>query len=159
MRATWLLFACLGIAKLLAADDSNPDKIHAAGCLISTTDGFVMVENRLLNRLQLPVGRHQAGETARQTAARETYEETGLAVITGDIALKLDQDQVILYFCEPRDQSFQDADLVPLDRVEAASAMIVHPVSLKTPAGNPVTLKWRYPETRLMLQAIWPFMN
>ncbi len=152
-----MIFLTLVQSLSTSADQANPnpDKIDAAGCLIVTPHGFVMGINRLLNRLQLPVGRHKHGETAQQTAARETMEETGLEVDVGEIAFSLKNDRVILYFCHPTDPSPDYNNLHPTDRVEISRALIVNPVTMLSPAGEPVTTKWRYPEMQWLLRTVF----
>ncbi|MFT5110882.1 MAG: 8-oxo-dGTP pyrophosphatase MutT (NUDIX family) [Parasphingorhabdus sp.] len=143
----------------LKAGSSNPDNIIAAGCLIKTAKGFVIAENRLLGRLQLPAGHHKQGETARQTAERETLEETGLKVTARDTAFSLDKNQVIFYFCESSIDPLSIAELKPEDRIEVSRAMILDPNTLKTPDNITINIPWRFPETLWLLKALWPVMN
>lgn len=138
-----------------AAEPSNPDRVEAAGCLVATPDGFVMGVNRLINRLQLPAGRHRPGETARDTAARETLEETGLAVSVGETALTLDDGRVVFFFCEPVDATVDYAALKPTDRVEVSRAMVVNPLTLSTPGGGTVETAWRFPQMRWLLRSLY----
>ena len=138
---------------------SNPDDIKAAGCLITTRDGFVIVQNRLLDRLQLPIGRHEPGESARQTAARETLEETGLEVETDDIAFKVGDQKVFVYFCRPKSGTVDSDKLVARDQVEVSRVMIVNPITLQTPEGEKITTPWRFPQTHWLLSALWPMVQ
>ena len=147
----------LAVAALLcwAAAAAAEEQFEAAGCLIDTPYGFVMNVNRLLGRLQLPVGRSLADEPPTVTAARETREETGLEVEVGALALKLADDRVALYRCtvkgpaDPLEWRF-----APTDRVEVGEAMIVHPRTLETPDGRRIDTPWRFPEMRLLLMAL-----
>ncbi len=153
------LVACLWTPAIDAGEPANPDHIDAAGCLVATPDGFVMGINRLIDRLQLPVGRHRAGETARETAARETMEETGLAVTVGDAALTLDDGRVVFYFCEPMDATVDFAALQPTDRIEVSRAMVVNPLTLATPDGDTIDTAWRFPRMRWLLRSVYSSMT
>lgn len=132
----------------------NPDHIDAAGCIIETPHGYVMGINRLINRLQLPIGSHMDGESSRDTAARETLEETGLKVIVEDVAIKLDESRVIFYICVPIASDPDYANLKPIDRVEVSRAMVVNPFTLTTPDGESIETKWRFPAMRWLLK-LW----
>jgi 8-oxo-dGTP pyrophosphatase MutT (NUDIX family) len=111
--------------------------------------------NRLLNRLQLPAGRTISGESARQTAARETFEETGIEVNIGEVALSLDDRRVVFFHCHPSDINTDFSNLNPLDRVEVSRAMVVNPITLETPEKVPVTTPWRFPEMRWLLRSVF----
>lgn len=154
-----LLAACLATAcctaGVAAAEANNPDNIEAAGCLVVTPDGFVMGINRLINRLQLPAGRHLDGESAAQTAARETREETGLAVEVGEIALSLEDGRVLFFFCTPVNGPVEPHRLAPTDRVEVSRVLVVNPVTMTTPDGAPVTTPWRFPEMHWLLRTLF----
>jgi 8-oxo-dGTP pyrophosphatase MutT (NUDIX family) len=139
----------------VTSGSGNPDNIEAAGCLIATQDGFVMGINRLINRLQLPVGRHVVGESARHTAARETLEETGIEVEVGEVALELDNQRVVFFFCRPVDTGIDFNNLKPRDRIEVSRAMVVNPITLETPDGDLVTTPWRFPEMRWLLRSVF----
>jgi 8-oxo-dGTP pyrophosphatase MutT (NUDIX family) len=136
-------------------DAANPDHIDAAGCLIVTPDGFVMSINRLINRLQLPAGRHVAGETARETAARETREETGLKVEVGETLLRLKDGSVVFFSCAPADGNVDYEHLEPVDRVEVSRALVVNPVTMTAPGGEAVTTPWRFPEMHWLLKTLF----
>ncbi len=151
-----ILLATLITSATIADDPLNPDEIDAAGCLIATPSGFVMGINRLLNRLQLPAGRHLPGETARQTAARETREETGLDVAVGDRALALRERRVVFYFCTPTAEGPIDyLALTPTDRVEISRVVVVNPVTMTTPDGETVETPWRFPQMHWLLRSIF----
>jgi 8-oxo-dGTP pyrophosphatase MutT (NUDIX family) len=137
------------------AGPANPDGIEAAGCLISAPGGFVMGVNRLINRLQLPVGRHLDGESAAATAARETREETGIEVSVGQPLLRLNQGRVVLFACVPVDPHTDFRHLDPEDTVEVSRALVVDPATLMTPDGERVTTRWRFPEVRWLLRGLF----
>jgi len=59
-----------------------------AGCLILNDQQFLAIQQRSNNQWNLPGGTAETGETAQCTAARETREETGLAVSVGKVLSK-----------------------------------------------------------------------
>ncbi|MCZ7600195.1 MAG: NUDIX hydrolase [Gammaproteobacteria bacterium] len=138
-----------------AQEGGTPDRVEAAGCLIATPHGFVMAVNRLMNRLQLPAGKREPGESARQTAARETREETGLEVSVGEVLLNLDDGRVVFFSCKPVSPAVDYARLVPRDRVEVSRAIVVNPESLTTFDGEKVDTRWRFPHMRWLLRSLF----
>ena len=60
-----------------------PPRFHSAGAVVATLKGgryhYVLVEE-LNGQIGLPKGTMEPGETLRQTALREVWEETGLRV-------------------------------------------------------------------------------
>jgi 8-oxo-dGTP pyrophosphatase MutT (NUDIX family) len=145
-----LLFATTAIA-----DDKNPDKIDAAGCLIVTPHGFVVGINRLLNRLQLPAGKHRVGESARQTAVRETYEETGLNVVAGSLAMTFDDAKVRFYHCTIANADIDFAYLQPVDKVEVSRALVINPITMTTFNGEKITTPWRFEGMHTLLKSAY----
>lgn len=138
-----------------AQEAPAPDRLEAAGCLIATPHGFVMAVNRLINRLQLPAGKNEPGESARQTAARETREETGLEVSVGEVLLSLDDGRVVFFSCKPVSPAVDYARLAPHDRVEVSRALVVDPDSLTTPDGEKIDTRWRFPHMRWLLRSLF----
>jgi 8-oxo-dGTP pyrophosphatase MutT (NUDIX family) len=80
----------------------NKDYIqtHAsnAGCLVKNNDKLLVIKHRLTNKLGIPGGTNESGETAQCTAHRETWEETGHAVIV-EKNLKEFSNGFRLYHC------------------------------------------------------------
>ena len=72
----------------------------SAGCLVLTLEGTLLVESPR-QQWGPPGGSVGAGEAAQCAAARETWEETGIAVSVGRLARRFDNG-FHLYWCEPR---------------------------------------------------------
>ncbi|HSN11267.1 MAG TPA: NUDIX domain-containing protein [Propionibacteriaceae bacterium] len=63
------------------------DHILGASAVIVADDAIVLVQRGhepMLGRWSVPGGRVEPGETLREAAAREAYEETGLEVTVGE---------------------------------------------------------------------------
>jgi len=132
-------------------------KTDAAGCFIATEAGVVLGINRLLNRVQLPVGRTVGAETAEQTAIRETLEETGIAVEVIGRLLSLDEHhRVVLFLCKPVNSRIDYATLEAKDKIEIAEVLVLNPHNMRNHDGRIISTPWRYPETQLLLQALYP---
>ena len=151
----WILCLALATTALTASLSARAAEIEAAGCLITTPHGFVMGINRLINRLQLPIGGRLSGETAEQTAERETREETGLEVTVGETALKLKSGSVVFYHCTPLDPEPDYSRLKPTDRMEVSRALVVNPDTLLSSTGEAVETRWRFPQMRWILRALF----
>ena len=148
----WL--AWNGSASLAQRAEDND--IEAAGCYIATPHGVVVNVNRLLSRLQLPMGRHLAGETSAQTAARETLEETGISVHVGSVLLSLNEQRVLLYTCTPVTTITDYAALSPRDVVEVSEVLVLNPHTMRNYDGRTISIDWRFPETWLLLRTLYP---
>ena len=155
--ATQVIAALSGltIASELPAQTDGGTAVRAAGCYIATPHGVVVNINRLLNKIQLPMGRHKEGETAAQTAARETLEETGIAVAVGEPLLHLDSRQVVLFACTPLTPVANYSALSAPDTVEVSEVLVLDPHTMQTVDGRVVDTPWRFPNTRLLLRMLY----
>jgi len=132
--------------------------IWSAGCYISV-EGGVVVSISQKGLIQLPFGRAKDGdETPRETAVRETLEETGLAVITHEVVAMLDSGpqlvegelkQSLLYRCTAIGDGFIDYEA--LDATEVSEALVLNPETMLTPSGKEVMAPWRFPTDRALL--------
>ena len=145
----------LTIASGLPAQTDGVTAVRAAGCYIATPYGVVVNINRLLNRIQLPMGRHKQGETAAQTAARETLEETGIAVQVGKPILHFEKRQVILFACTPLIPVANYSTLSAPDTVEVSEVLVLDPHTMQNVDGRVVDTPWRFPNTRLLLRMLY----
>lgn len=75
------------------------DTAPSAGCFATSGGGLLVVQG-LDDRVSLPGGSSQPGESAQCTAFRETWEETGLALQPGELLTVFDTG-FHLYRCEP----------------------------------------------------------
>ena len=71
-----------------------------AGCAVQVGERVLMVRDIWSRRWGLPGGGYDLGETARQTAERETYEETGLRVVAEEL-LWTSPGNFAVYRCAP----------------------------------------------------------
>ena len=139
------------------AADQPPPSFDGAGCYISLPGGVVIVVNRLLQRIQLPIGRREGDESPRQTAYRETLEETGIKVNIGEPLLTLKDDSVHLFSCTPvKELSAADyAGLQPHDRVEVSEVLVIDPRIMVNHDGRAITMPWRFPAMRWMVRMLY----
>ena len=78
----------------------NAPATGPAGCAVQVGERVLMVRDIWSHRWGLPGGGHDPGETARQTAERETFEETGLRVVASDL-LWTSPSNFSVYRCAP----------------------------------------------------------
>ncbi len=130
------------------------ERVRAAGCYIALTQGVVLVESRARAELSLPFGTRRQGESPTETAARETLEETGLAVAVAEEVWAFDHGRALLYRCRP--QAPPDVSrLRPLDHFEIARVWVVDPQTLRAADGRKLDLPWRYPENLPVLRQLY----
>ena len=96
LKSVILLLLILMVQHPLHAKESNDGiKPKGAVCLIkSDQDQVLFVQSYLTQKLSLPGGYIETGETFEEAARRETYEETGLDVRVLE-RLSIDADRVI----------------------------------------------------------------
>ncbi len=150
-----LVVACAGLgpASGPAAEDGE---FVAAGCLITTPAGVVLNINRALDAVQLPMGRRRGDETPRQTAARETREETGIAVDVGEHIISWRSGAVHLFACAPQAPIVDYAALAPVDAHEVSEVLVIDPHSMVNHDGRRIAQQWRFPHTRALLRELYP---
>jgi 8-oxo-dGTP diphosphatase len=75
-------------------DEKLSARVNCAGAVVRDAAGRVLLVRRAhepsIGRWSLPGGRIEPGESARDAAAREVREETGLLVEVGDLLLTAD---------------------------------------------------------------------
>lgn len=146
------LLAIVLISITVYATETSADDFRAAGCYLPLADGIVVGINRTTNTVQLPMGRRDGSETAQATAARETMEETGIAVDVGVKLLSVSDSSVHIFLCRPVQPVPPYDELRALDRLEVKEVLVVDPNTLRNYDGRIIDHKWRYDETRLMIK-------
>ncbi|MCL6268582.1 NUDIX hydrolase [Sansalvadorimonas sp. 2012CJ34-2] len=104
-----------------------------AGCLITKEDEVVIVTMRRSGKQTIPGGTSEKGETARCTAYRETFEETGIRVSVHEMLAEF-SNGFQLYRCKPI-----AVESSPLNPDEISDVSWRSWLSLNTD-------NWRYPE-------------
>lgn len=127
----------------------------AAGCFIATPGGVVLNITRGRREIQIPMGRRAPGETALQTARRETQEETGIEVEVGVLLLAWDDDRVLLFLCTPV-RPIDYTRLRPVDTLEVAEVLVMNPHTMVNFDGRTIENRWRFANTRYLLQSLYP---
>lgn len=144
---TWLASA-IGVA---AAGPTLSADIKAAGCFIATPKGVVLGIGRFRGDLRIPMGKHKAGETAHDTAMRETREEAGLEVQVGSLLRTFENGRVYLFLCTPIAPIDDYSRLAPEDDAEIAEVIVLDPNSMLAHDGRKITNPWRFAHDRALL--------
>jgi len=137
---------------------SSAPQTWAAGCFIQLEGGVVLTISQH-GTIQLPFGRAKDGdETPRETAARETLEETGLTVEVHEVVSVLfveparvegDHDtQHLLYRCTTEPVAIEYENL---DASEVVEVLVINPMTMLTPSGREIKTPWRFPLDRALL--------
>ena len=87
---------------------SEDERVGAAGCLVQRGDSILAVRDRDSGRWGFPAGNPRAKENAQCTAARETFEESGVEVTVGSLAARLGSS-FFLYRCTLLDSNSEPA--------------------------------------------------
>ena len=153
MKQRFLQWALLliGAAPLIV---SAQPAVRAAGCYLPLAQGVVVVEGRLEVQLQLPFGRRQGRETATEAAARETMEETGLAVVVGEEVARWPERGAVLFRCQVQGE----VDLSRLrarDSFEIARVLVIDPERMTDHNGRRLALPWRYPDNLPLIRNLY----
>lgn len=130
-------------------------KVKAAGCFIPTPQGVVLGISNVLNEISIPMGSHKPGETAKDTATRETLEETGLDVIVGPLLRTFENNTVFLFLCAPKAPIKDYSQLRPVDTLEIAEVIVLDPVTMLNHDGREIKNAWRFRENRHLLSELF----
>ncbi len=97
------------------------------------------------------MGSHEPGETARETAARETLEEIGLDVVVGPVVQTFEGGTVFLFFCTPKTPIEDYTTLRSSNILEIGEVIVLDPVTMLNHDGRKIENPWRFPENRSVL--------
>ena len=148
------LFSCAYLLlpfSTFPTQDEVEAKVKAAGCFIPTPKGIVLGIDTVFRDIRIPFGSHEPGETARETAARETLEETGLDVAVGTLVRTFESDTAFLFHCTPTTAIEDYSRLRPVDTGEMAEVIVMDPLTMLDHDGHKIKNAWRVPEDRDLL--------
>ena len=129
--------------------------VKAAGCVILTPEGIVLGIGTSFGDIRIPFGSHKTGETARETAARETKEETGIDVDVRSLLQTFENGSVFLFQCIPAQPIDDYSRLSPVDTSEIAEIIVLDPGTMLNHDGRKIKNGWRYPDDRRLLTGIF----
>ncbi len=163
---TWRLFlaalvlGALGSHALASGESSvhggaDDDGWQAAGCFIPTPSGVVLTIGRSSGAIQLPMGGREKNESARDTAARETREETGLEVRVEGLVEVIGGGTALLFHCRPTQALGDVSQLQPLDAPEVREVVVVDPGTMRSDDSEQILAPWRFPEDRKTLERLY----
>ncbi|MGF1849738.1 NUDIX domain-containing protein [Vibrio lentus] len=157
MVTRYLLVFILSLLSATSAWANNtlPDHIAGALCVVRADNQIVLVDELITGHLSLPGGTVVSGEPPAIAAQRETWEEAGLSVTVGDVLGYT--DSAVVYDCISDSEviSYQARNelggfelpiwFAPHYGVEVSRAMLLPPTELEAK-------QYRYPEQ-------WPEIN
>ena len=129
--------------------------VKAAGCVITTPKGIVLGIGTKFGDIRIPFGAHEIGETAQDTAARETLEETGLDVDVGSLLQTFENESAFLFHCLPTRPIDDYSQLSPVDTSEIAEVIVLDPGTMSNHDGRKIKNSWRFAEDRRLLIKIF----
>ncbi|MFQ5755512.1 MAG: NUDIX hydrolase [Acidiferrobacterales bacterium] len=144
---SWLFLGAAGSF----AQEKIQGFIKAAGCFIPMPEGVVVGIGRFSGAIHVPIGSHEPGESARETAARETREEIGLDVTVGPLLKTFEKNTVLLFLCRPKAPVSDYSKLSPVDGLEIAEVLVLDPVTMRNHDGRKITNAWRFPDDQRLL--------
>jgi 8-oxo-dGTP pyrophosphatase MutT (NUDIX family) len=142
-----ILAGCAEPPACRIAAGAEDARVGNGACLVVERDSLLLVRQRPSGRWGLPGGRRARGETGQCTAHRETWEETGHAVIVG--LLRFRTRATLVYQCELTSGALPaPAGERPwLSRIEISEQRWV-------PAAEIDTLPWRFPDHLAAIDAL-----
>ena len=97
-----ILFVFLLLSDFMVSQASAQEKVDAVNCIIRADNKLVVTHEVLTNKLSVPGGHYNIGESYRAAAERQVWEETGLVV-------KADKElgrfnNIIFFDCLPKSE-------------------------------------------------------
>lgn len=151
MTRRLVFIALAGLIGVAVAAEEPTTGIKAAGCFIPTDKGVVLGISAFRGDISIPMGKHKMGETAHETAIRETREETGLEVTTGPLLRTLENGRVFLFLCTPVTPIKDYSLLAPIDTIEIARVIVLDPVTMLSHDGRKIDNPWRFADNKSLL--------
>ena len=151
------LFGCsfMLVSEVSYAQQQLRATVKAAGCVIPTPEGIVLGISTRFGDIRIPFGSHEIGETAQETAARETKEETGIDVDVRSLLQTFENESAFLFYCIPTQPIDDYSQLTPIDMLEIAEIIVLDPGTMLNHDGRKITNGWRFPEDRRLLTKIF----
>ena len=151
------VFGCsfMLVSEVSLAQQQPAATIKAAGCVIPMPEGIVLGIGTRFGDIRIPFGSHKTGETARETAARETKEETGIDVDVRSLLQTFENGSVFLFHCIPVRPIDDYSHLIPVDTSEIAEIIVLDPDTMLNHDGRRINNAWRYPDDRRLLTRIF----
>ncbi len=151
------VFGCgfMLVSEVSFAQQQPGATVKAAGCIVPTPKGILIGIGTSFGDLRIPFGSHKTGETAQQTAARETKEETGIDVDVRSLLQTFENGTVFLFYCIPTRAIDDYSQLRPVDTSEIAEVIVLDPVTMLNHDGRKIKNAWRFPEDRSLLTNIF----
>jgi 8-oxo-dGTP pyrophosphatase MutT (NUDIX family) len=151
MVCRFVFVVLAGLFGVVVAGEEPTIGIKAAGCFIPTDKGVVLGIGTFRGDIRIPMGKHETGETARETAIRETREETGLEVTTGPLLRTLENGRVFLFLCAPVTPIKDYSLLTPIDTIEIARVIVLDPVTMLSHDGHKIDNPWRFADNESLV--------
>jgi 8-oxo-dGTP pyrophosphatase MutT (NUDIX family) len=145
----------MSVSEVSFAQQQPGATVKAAGCVILTPEGIVLGIGASFGDIRIPFGSHKTGETARQTAARETKEETGIDVDVRSLLQTFENGSVFLFHCIPTRPIDDYSRLSPVDRSEITEIIVLDPGTMLNHDGRKIKNGWRFPDDRRLLTGIF----
>jgi 8-oxo-dGTP pyrophosphatase MutT (NUDIX family) len=151
------VFGCslMLVSEVSLAQQQPAATVKAAGCVILTPEGVVLGIGTSFGDIRIPFGSHKTGETARQTAARETKEETGIDVDVRSLLQTFENGSVFLFRCIPVQPIDDYSRLSPGDTSEIAEIIVLDPGTMLTHDGRKIKNAWRFADDSRLLTSIF----
>ena len=151
------VFGCslMLVSKVSFAQQQPGATVKAAGCVILTPKGIVLGIGTNFGDIRIPFGSHKIGETAQETAARETKEETGIDVDVRSLLQTFENGSVFLFRCIPVQPIDDYSRLSPGDTSEIAEIIVLDPGTMLTHDGRKIKNAWRFADDSRLLTKIF----
>ena len=139
--STMLCSSCTLHLQPLDSSINAEGPVGNAGCMIVRNNKVLLLRHVPDGRIGFPGGTNERGETARQTAHRETWEEVGRKVTVKNLLLRF-SNGFYLFQCDPIETTSPSEvrlPVMPWSRTEVLAIEWMDPFSIET-------AQWRFPD-------------